>query len=109
MGTFLRPLDLEESLAALAATPLTILAGGTDFYPAHVGTPVLESILDVTRIPSLRGVTETDGAWRVGGATTWTDLTRAPLEIFVMPHPQPTGCRRCSRWVRASNCVPLTQ
>ena len=82
MGTFLRPLDLEESLAALAATPLTILAGGTDFYPAHVGTPVLESILDVTRIPSLRGVTETDGAWRVGGATTWTDLTRAPLPDY---------------------------
>ena len=82
MGIFLRPLDLEESLAALAATPLTILAGGTDFYPAHVGTPVLESILDVTRIPSLRGVTETDGAWRVGGATTWTDLTRAPLPDY---------------------------
>ena len=82
MGIFLRPLDLEESLAALAATPLTILAGGTDFYPAHVGTPVLESILDVTRIPSLRGVTETNGAWRVGGATTWTDLTRAPLPDY---------------------------
>ena len=82
MGTYLRPLDLEETLAALAATPLTILAGGTDFYPAHVGKPVLENILDVTRILSLRGITETDSAWRIGATTTWTDLIRAPLPDY---------------------------
>lgn len=82
MGTYLRPLDLEETLAALAATPLTILAGGTDFYPAHVGKPVAENIIDVTRILSLRGISETDNAWRVGATTTWTDLIRAPLPMY---------------------------
>jgi CO/xanthine dehydrogenase FAD-binding subunit len=84
MGTYLRPLDLEETLAALAAMPLTILAGGTDFYPAHVGKPVLENILDVTRILSLRGVTETDNAWRIGSTTTWTDLVRLPLPDYFL-------------------------
>ena len=57
MGAYLRPLDLEETLAALAATPLMILSGGTDFYPARVGKPVIENILDATRIPALRGIT----------------------------------------------------
>ncbi len=82
MGTYLRPLDLEETLAALAATPLTILAGGTDFYPARVGKPVLEKLVDVTRIAGLRGVTETANAWRIGATTTWTDLIRAHLPEY---------------------------
>ncbi len=82
MGTYLRPLDLEETLAALAATPLTILAGATDFYPAHVGKPIAENIIDVTRILSLRGITETDNAWRIGATATWTDLIRAPLPNY---------------------------
>ncbi len=79
MGTYLRPLDLEETLAALAATPMTILAGGTDFYPARVGRPVLENLVDVTRISGLRGITETAEAWRIGATTTWTDLIQVPL------------------------------
>ncbi len=82
MGTYLRPLDLEDTLAALAATPLTILAGGTDFYPARVGKPVIENILDVTRIPALRGISETADAWRIGATTTWTDLIRTPLPNY---------------------------
>jgi CO/xanthine dehydrogenase FAD-binding subunit len=81
--TNLRPLNLAETLAALAANPLTILAGGTDFYPARVGAPVLENIVDVTRIPSLRGITQSADHWRIGATTTWTDLIRAPLPNYV--------------------------
>ena len=82
MGTYLRPLDLEETLAALAVKSLTVLAGGTDFYPARVGQPVEENIVDVTRIPSLRGIIETADAWRIGATTTWTDIIRAPLPDY---------------------------
>ena len=82
MGTYLRPLDLEETLAALAAIPLTVLAGGTDFYPARVGRPVAENVVDVTRIVGLRGITETADAWRIGATTTWTDLFRAHLPDY---------------------------
>ena len=82
MGTYLRTLDLEETLAALAATPLAILAGGTDFYPARVGRPVAENVVDVTRIVGLRGITETADAWRIGATTTWTDLFRAHLPDY---------------------------
>lgn len=82
MGTYLRPLDLEETLAALAAAPLTILAGGTDFYPAHVGKPIAKNIIDVTRILALRGISEAGDIWRIGATTTWTDLIRAPLPNY---------------------------
>ncbi len=82
MGTYLRTLDLEETLAALAATPPAILAGGTDFYPARVGRPVAENVVDVTRIVGLRGITETADAWRIGATTTWTDLFRAHLPDY---------------------------
>ena len=37
MGSYLRPASLDEALAALAAGPRTLLAGGTDIYPARVG------------------------------------------------------------------------
>ena len=82
MGTYLRLLDLEETLAALAATPLTMLAGGTDFYPARVGKSVLENLVDVTRIAGLRGVTETADVWRIGATTTWTDVIHTPLPDY---------------------------
>ena len=37
MASYLRPTSLDEALAALAERPLTMLAGGTDIYPARVG------------------------------------------------------------------------
>jgi len=54
MGIYLRPTEIEEAVAALAARPLTILAGGTDFYPARVGKPLDDDILDVTALAALR-------------------------------------------------------
>jgi len=79
MGTYLRPASLESALAALAARPLAILAGGTDFYPARVGRAVEEDVLDITAVAELRGIREANGRIRIGAATTWTELVEAPL------------------------------
>ncbi len=79
MGTYLRPASLESALAALAARPLAILAGGTDFYPARVGRAVEEDVLDITAVAELRGIREANGHIRIGAATTWTELVEAPL------------------------------
>jgi CO/xanthine dehydrogenase FAD-binding subunit len=79
MAVYLRPEALEEAVAALAAQPLTVLAGGTDFYPARVGRAIADDILDVSRIAGLRGITETEDAFRIGAATTWTDLVESAL------------------------------
>ena len=79
MPSYLRPVMLEEALDALVAGTPTIVAGGTDFYPARVGRPLVEDVLDVTGIPGLRGITEQDDHFLIGALTTWTDIIRADL------------------------------
>jgi CO/xanthine dehydrogenase FAD-binding subunit len=56
-----------------------VLAGGTDYYPARVGRPPEDDLLDITAIPSLAGITETHAGWRIGAAATWTDVIEADL------------------------------
>lgn len=78
MGDYLRPRGLEEALQALTR-PFTVLAGGTDFYPARVGRSVTEDILDIAGIAALRGISETDAGWRLGATTTWAELVETSL------------------------------
>lgn len=78
MGDYLRPRDLDEALQALTR-PFTVLAGGTDFYPARVGRPVTEDVLDIAGIAALRGISGTDEGWRLGATTTWSELVEAGL------------------------------
>lgn len=77
---YLRPVKLQEAVEALASRSLTILAGGTDHYPSRVGHPAGENILDLTRVEGLRGIRKTARGWRIGAATTWTEIleTRLP-------------------------------
>lgn len=79
MGVYLQPTELGEALQALRSLPLTIVAGGTDFYPARVERAVTEDILDISRLAALRRIEERDDAWRIGAGVTWTQLVRASL------------------------------
>jgi CO/xanthine dehydrogenase FAD-binding subunit len=79
MGLYLRPTDLADALAALAQRPLTVLAGGTDFYPARVGRPVDDDILDIGALAALRGIADAGDHLRIGAATTWSGIVAAEL------------------------------
>ncbi len=79
MGLYLRPTDLAEALAALADQPMTVLAGGTDFYPARVGRPLADDILDITALAALRGVIDAGDHLRLGATTRWSDVAAAAL------------------------------
>ncbi|EKV29219.1 Xanthine dehydrogenase [Caenispirillum salinarum AK4] len=80
MAEYLRARTVDEALEALARKPFRILAGGTDVYPAAVGGPIRDPILDISGLSALRGITrEADGYWRIGALTTWTDVLRADL------------------------------
>lgn len=83
-GRYERPVDLDAALRRLAQGGWTPLAGGTDFYPARVGRPLRESLLDLSALQALRGVVESndDGVagWRIGALTTWSDVARMPLD-----------------------------
>ena len=78
MGDYRQPTRLEEALEALAR-PCTVLAGGTDFYPARVGRAIDEDILDISRIKSLAGISCHGTGWRLGATTTWSELLAADL------------------------------
>jgi CO/xanthine dehydrogenase FAD-binding subunit len=108
MAIYLRPTDLKEALAALAADAanppvdamdrLTVLAGATDFYPAATTRqawfqPTPDRILDISAVEGLRGISETADGFRIGALTTWTDLINAPLP------PAFDGLKQASRQV----------
>lgn len=78
MGAYLRPRRLQEALSALAR-PHTVLAGGTDFYPARVGRAIDEDVLDIGGIVGLGGITADAAGWRLGATTTWSELIEADL------------------------------
>ena len=78
MANYLRPHRLEEALGALQQ-PFTVLAGGTDFYPARVGRTIDEDVLDISAIADLRGIAATSAGWRLGATATWGELIAADL------------------------------
>ncbi len=79
MAIYLQPNSLDDALDALSGQPLTVVSGGTDFYPARVGKPLDEDILDISRIDGLRGISEADDHFHIGAATTWSDIIEADL------------------------------
>ncbi len=79
MGLYLRPTELSSAIAELAARPRTIVAGGTDFYPARVGRTIDVDILDITAIAALRGIRDEGDHFRIGATTSWSEILAAPL------------------------------
>ena len=79
IASYLRPTTLTQAVAALATGEARILAGGTDFYPALGERVVKGTVLDVSGLKELRGVSREPDHFRIGGLTTWSDIIRAPL------------------------------
>jgi CO/xanthine dehydrogenase FAD-binding subunit len=79
VGVYLSPRSVGEAASLLRFGGLTVVAGGTDFYPARVGRPLVEDVLDISAIGGLRGITDEGDAWRIGATTTWTDVIAADL------------------------------
>ena len=79
MGRYLRPATLEAALGLLAERPRTVLAGGTDHYPAHVLHAPDEDILDISALPGLRAIGRLGDHWVIPCLATWTDLIAADL------------------------------
>ena len=76
MADYLRPTSLDDALAALADRPRMMLAGGTDVYPANVGRPIVDDILDVTGSAVASFDRHRRRRRRIPALATWTDLVR---------------------------------
>jgi CO/xanthine dehydrogenase FAD-binding subunit len=79
MPAYARPTRLEDALKLLARGRWTVLAGGTDLYPARVGKPLVEDVLDLTALSEIKGIKEEADLWRIGAATTWSEVIEAKL------------------------------
>ncbi len=74
-----RPTTLDAALSLLAEDRWTVLAGGTDFYPALGERAPTAPVLDLSALESLRGIRREEGCWRIGALTTWSDAIAADL------------------------------
>jgi N-methylhydantoinase B len=84
MTAYHRPRALGDALALRARHDLAVIAGGTDIYPAAAGRrawgdPTHKDILDITAIPGLDRIEETEAGWRIGCLVTWSRLIAATL------------------------------
>jgi CO/xanthine dehydrogenase FAD-binding subunit len=76
---YAQPTTLAEVTTLLAAGGWAVLAGGTDLYPSHVGRSIGQPLVDITRVPALRGIRRDDAGWFFGATTTWAEVQRADL------------------------------
>ncbi len=84
MVAYHRPATLDEALALRASGDVMPIAGGTDVYPAKAarvgwGDMRHKDVLDISRLPELRGIAEQGDHWRIGALTTWSELIAAEL------------------------------
>ncbi len=85
MTAYEQPRTLEQALHRLARDPsTTVLAGGTDFYPALAGKAVLGArrpgpLLDISRVAGLGAIADGIDTWRIGALATWSDIARADV------------------------------
>jgi len=79
MSGYARPSRLSEALRILARAPRPVLAGGTDFYPSRVAQALPAEVLDITALRELRGISAKRSHWRIGAATTWSEIIEAKL------------------------------
>jgi carbon-monoxide dehydrogenase medium subunit len=79
---YARPTTVDEALQAVASggDDVKILAGGQSLIPVmRLRLAAPETVVDLTRIPELRGVREEEDAIVVGAMTTHSDVLSDPL------------------------------
>ncbi len=77
--TYITATTLDDAIQALALGDAAVIAGGTDWFPAQGDRHFAGTLVDISRVSDLRGVTRTHNGWRIGAATTWTDIINADL------------------------------
>ncbi|MGI9475966.1 MAG: FAD binding domain-containing protein [Hyphomicrobiaceae bacterium] len=76
---FARPQTIDEAVSLLSASPWTIVAGGTDFYPGLRDGPVAGPVLDISAIDGLGAIQRDGDVWRIGAGAAWNDLIAQEL------------------------------
>ncbi len=96
MTQYFRPQTLADAMQIRTKHAVTVLAGGTDVYPAKAQSDAWSGsadthILDITKLDDCRGISDQGDHYRIGALTTWTDLLRADLPHYF------DGCKQAAR------------
>lgn len=76
---YLTPTSLDDALRFLETEGGTILAGGTDVFPALPGRDLPDCVIDISAIDALRDISVTEQSVRFGALARWSDIRKAPL------------------------------
>jgi CO/xanthine dehydrogenase FAD-binding subunit len=76
---YLRPKTVHEAVRILSQTGVTVLSGGTDFFPARVDRPNNTPVVDISAIEELKGITIEADRIHIGGRTTWSEIAASSL------------------------------
>jgi CO/xanthine dehydrogenase FAD-binding subunit len=79
MNAYVRPSSLAEAMQVRARAESRILCGGTDFYTALGTAQPKGTIIDLTRIRELNGITMGPSEIRIGACTSWAKLQATAL------------------------------
>jgi len=80
--TYFAPTALSDALSLIASHDVSIIAGGTDVFPAQGRDPLQKGLLDVTRIDGLTGLLWTPDELRIGAATRWSEIANTKLPNY---------------------------
>lgn len=92
---YLTPRSVDEALDLLRQHRPVIVAGCTDVLPAQRQGQRPAAVLDLSELPALQGISHGPEGWRIGAATTWTEIARAALP------PAMAGLQQAARQVGA--------
>lgn len=84
-----RPEDVDEAIELLAASgPGTeLLAGGHSLLPTlKSGLSDVDTLIDISRLAELQGVTERDGHVEIGAGTSYADALASEVVQSALPH-----------------------
>lgn len=81
ISRYAAPRTLDEAADLLRGGGVSILAGGTDLMPQSrsARSPLQPVLMNIRRIPELRGISVVEGLVRIGALTTITELRDSPL------------------------------
>ena len=75
----LKPRTVAEASGLMAGGAATLLAGGTDVFPALVDRPPPARMIDLSGIAEMRGIVRCSAGTRIGAGCTWSEIIRADL------------------------------
>ncbi len=108
LDNYVAPTSLEQAVEQLQELgEVTILAGGTDLMPqSHAGRVKFKrTLMNIRRIPELRGISLEDGAIRIGALTTISELMEHPLIRSRLPLLAEAGDHFASAQIRNAATV----